>query len=73
MRSNDQLLCILSSFICHSVMSPKHCPLILFCQTEGMFMLRNEETVEYSQTSKSKNQEHKNKDYLKYSIYSLLQ
>ena len=40
-------------------------------------MLRNEliqkEMVECSQTSKSKEQKHKNKDYLKHSIYSLLQ
>ena len=48
-----------------------------FCQTEGISMLRNEliykEMVECSQTSKSKEQKHKNKDYLKHSIYSLLQ
>ena len=40
-------------------------------------MLRNElirkDMVECSQTSKSKAQKHKNKDYLKDSIYSLLQ
>ena len=40
-------------------------------------MLRNDlvhkEMVECSQTSKSKEQEHKNRDYLKHSIYSLLQ
>ena len=40
-------------------------------------MLRNEliqkKMVNYSQTSKSKEQKHKNKDYLKHSIYSLLQ
>ena len=40
-------------------------------------MLRNEliqkEMVDCSQTSKSKEQKHKNKDYLKHSIYSLLQ
>ena len=40
-------------------------------------MLRNElihkEMVECSQTSKSKKQKHKNKDYLKHRIYSLLQ
>ena len=49
----------------------------VFCQTEGMSVLPNEliqkETVECSQTSKSKEQKHKNKDYLKHSIYSLLQ
>ena len=49
----------------------------VFCQTEGISMLRNEliqkEMVECSQTSKSKEQKHKNKDYLKHSIYSLLQ
>ena len=48
-----------------------------FCQTEGISMLRNElikkEMVDCSQTSKSKQQKHKNKDYLKHSIYSLLQ
>ena len=48
-----------------------------FCQTEGISMLRNEliykEMVECSQTSKSKEQKHKNIDYLKHSIYSLLQ
>ena len=40
-------------------------------------MLRNEliqkEMVECSQTSKSKDQKHKNKDVLKHSINSLLQ
>ena len=40
-------------------------------------MLRNEliqkEMVACSQTSKSKEQKHKNKAYLKHSIYSLLQ
>ena len=40
-------------------------------------MLRNEwiqkEMVDCSQTSKSKEQKHKNNDYLKHSIYSLLQ
>ena len=40
-------------------------------------MLRNEliqkEMVECSQTNKSKGQKHTNKDYLKHSIYSLLQ
>ena len=40
-------------------------------------MLHNEliqkEIVESSQTSKSKEQKHKIKDYLKHSIYSLLQ
>ena len=48
-----------------------------FCQTEGISMLRNEliqkEMVDCSQTSKSKEQKHKNKDYLTHSIYSLLQ
>ena len=49
----------------------------VFCQTEGISMLRNElikkEMADCSQTSKSKEQMHKNKDYLKHSIYSLLQ
>ena len=49
----------------------------VFCQTEGISMLRNEliqtEMVDCSQTSKSKEQKRKNKDYLKCSIYSLLQ
>ena len=49
----------------------------VFCQTEGISMLRNEliqkEMVDCSQTSKSKEQKHKNNDYLKHSIYSLLQ
>ena len=49
----------------------------VFCQTEGISMLRNEliqkEMVDCSQTSKSKEQKHENKDYLKHSIYSLLQ
>ena len=49
----------------------------VFCQTEGISMLRNEliqkEMVDCSQTSKSKKKKHKNKDYLKHSIYSLLQ
>ena len=40
-------------------------------------MLRNElikiEMVDCSQTGKSKEQKHKNKDCLKHSIYSLLQ
>ena len=49
----------------------------VFCQTEGISMLRNEliqkEMVDCSPTSKSKEQKHKNKDYLKHSIYSLLQ
>ena len=48
-----------------------------FCQAEGISMLRSEliqkEMVDCSQTSKSKEQKHKNKDYLKHSIYSLLQ
>ena len=47
------------------------------CQTEGISMLRNEfiheAIVECSQTSKSKEQKHKNKDYLKQSIYFRLQ
>ena len=34
--------------------------------------LIHKEIVECSQTSKSKEQKHKNKDYLKHSIYSLL-
>ena len=55
----------------------KTLPLDVFCQTEGISMLRNEliqnEMVDCSQTSKSKEQKHKNKDYLKRSIYSLLQ
>ena len=50
---------------------------LFFCQTEGISMLRNKliqkEMVDCSQTSKSKEQKHKNKDYLKHSIYSLLQ
>ena len=49
----------------------------VFFQTEGISMVRNEliqkEMVDFSQTSKSKEQKHKNKDYLKHSIYSLLQ
>ena len=49
----------------------------VFCQTEGISMVRNEliqkEMVDCSQISKSKEQKHKNKDYLKHSIYSLLQ
>ena len=49
----------------------------VLCQTEGISMLRYEliqkEMVDCSQTSKSKEQKHKNKDYLKHSIYSLLQ
>ena len=40
-------------------------------------MLRNEliqkEMVDCNQSNKSKEQKHKNKDYLKHSIYSLLQ
>ena len=47
-----------------------------FGQTEGISMLHNElidkEMGECSQTSKSKKQKHKNKDYLKHNIYSLL-
>ena len=35
--------------------------------------LIQKEMVECSQTSKSKEQKHKNKDYLKHSIHSLLQ
>ena len=50
---------------------------VFFCQTEGISMLRNElvqkEMVDCSQTSKSKEKKHKNKDYFKHSIYSLLQ
>ena len=51
----------------------------VFCQTEGISMLLNEliqkEMVDYrySQTSNSKEQKHENKEYLKHSIYSLLQ
>ena len=49
----------------------------IFCHTEGISMLRYEliqkEMVDCSQTSKSKERKHKNKDYLKHSIYSLLQ
>ena len=49
----------------------------VFCWTEGICMLRNEliqkEMVECSQTSKSWEQKHENKDYCKPSIYSLLQ
>ena len=49
----------------------------VFGQSEGISMLRNEliqkEMVDCSQSSKSKEQKHKNKDYLKHSIYSLLQ
>ena len=49
----------------------------VFCQTEGISMLLNEliqkEIVACSQTSKSKEQKHKNKDYSKHSICSLLQ
>ena len=49
----------------------------VFCQTEGISMVLNEliqkEMVDCSQTNKSKEQKHKNKDYLKHSIYSLLQ
>ena len=49
----------------------------VFCQTEGISMLRNEliqkEMVDCSQTSKTRNKSIKNKDYLKHSIYSLLQ
>ena len=41
----------------------------VFCHTGGISMLRNEliqkEMVDCSQTSKSKEQTHKNKDYLK--------
>ena len=48
-----------------------------FCQTEGISILGNEllykEMVEFSQTSKSKEEKHKNKDSLKHSFYSLLQ
>ena len=49
----------------------------VFGQTESISMLRNEliqkEMVDCSQTSKSKAQKHKKKDYLKHSICSLLQ
>ena len=49
---------------------------VFFCQTEGISMLRDEliqkEMVDCSQISKSKENKHKNKDYLKH-IYSLLQ
>ena len=49
----------------------------IFLSNKGISMLRNEliqkEMVDCSQTSKSKEQNHKNKDYLKHSIYSLLQ
>ena len=49
----------------------------VFYQTEGISMLCNEliqkQMVDCSQTSKSKEQKHKNKDYLKHGIYSLLQ
>ena len=49
----------------------------VFCQNEDISMLRNEliqkEMVDCSQTSKSKEQKHKNKDYLKHNVYSLLQ
>ena len=45
----------------------------VFCQTEGIPMLRNgliqKEMLDCSQTSKSKEQKHKNKYYLKHSIY----
>ena len=48
-----------------------------FCQTEGISILRNEliqkEMVDCSQTSKNKEKMHKNKDYLRHSIYYLLQ
>ena len=48
-----------------------------FCQSEGISMLRNEliqkEIVDCSQISESKEKKHKNKDYLKHIIYSLLQ
>ena len=58
--------------LCHPNIVPR-----FICHTEGTSMLNNElikkEMVECNQTSKSKEQEHKNKDYLKYSIYSLLQ
>ena len=46
----------------------------VFCQNEDISMLRNEliqkEMVDCSQTSKSKEQKHKNKDYLKHSVYN---
>ena len=72
---NDQNSYIVSSFICHSVKCIKltgTLSLDFFCQTEGISILGNElihkEMVECSQTSKSKEQKHKNKDYLKHSI-----
>ena len=37
------------------------------------YELIQKEIVEFSQTSKSKEQKHENKNYLKHSIYSLLQ
>ena len=77
MRSNDQHKYKVSSFIYHSVMWVKLTETLSlddFCQTEGISMLPNEliqkEMVDCSQTSKSKEQKHKN---LKHSIYSLLQ
>ena len=49
----------------------------VFSRPEGISMLRNElihkETVECSQTSKSYEQKHENKDYRTHNIYSLLQ
>ena len=77
--TNINILChLLFTILLCGQNSPKHCPLMFFfCQTEGISMLRNEliqkEMVDCSQTSKSKEQKHKNKDYLKRSIYSLLQ
>ena len=66
--------------VCHSVMWVKlteTLSLDVFCQTLGISMRRNEliqnEMVECCQTSKSKEQKPKNKDYLKHSIYSLIQ
>ena len=50
---------------------------VFFCLTEGISMFRYEliqkEMIECSQTSKSKEQKNRNKDYLKHYIYSLLQ
>ena len=46
----------------------KQCPLMFFCQTEGISMPHNEliqkEMVECSQTSKSKGQKHEIKNIL---------
>ena len=45
----------------------------VFCQTEGISMLRNELIQKEMVDCKSKEKKHKNKDYLKHSIYSLVQ